>query len=99
MHVRPVRRAGSSWVWAVAVHPVLLPPPLGVHNGLVPRLQGGQGGSGAAHFPPWRSATLTQMEPVRALAFGDALHDAETRPVTPDTLGARVVGVSRPLVR
>jgi hypothetical protein len=61
--------------------------------------QGGQGGSlGAAHFLPWRSATLTQMEPVRALAFGDALRDAETRPVTPSTLGARVVAVFGPLV-
>ena len=38
------------------------------------------------------------MEPVRALAFGDALRDAETHPVTPDTLGARVVAVLGPLV-
>ena len=97
-HVHPVRGAGSSFACAVAVNHVLLPPPLGVHNGLVPRLQGGQGGSGAAHCPPWRSATLAQMEHVRALAFGDALRDAETRPVTPSTLGARVVAVLGPLV-
>ena len=41
--VRPVRLAGSSRARAVAVHPVLFPPPLGVHNGHVPGLQGLQG--------------------------------------------------------
>ena len=97
-HVHPVRGAGSSWVWAVAVNHVPLPPPLGVHDGLVPGLQGGQGGSGAAHCPPWRSATLTQMEHVRTLAFGDALRATKTHPITPDTLGARVVAVLGPLV-
>ena len=35
------------------------------------------------------------MEPVRALAFGDALRAAKTHPDTPSTLGARVVVVAR----
>jgi hypothetical protein len=40
VHVRyPVLGAGSSWARAAAVHPVLLPPPSGVHNRHVPRLQ------------------------------------------------------------
>jgi len=45
-----------------------------------------------------RSATPAQMEPVRAPALRDALRDAKTHPVTPDTLGARVVAVHVPLV-
>ena len=49
-------------------------------------------GSGAPHGPPRRSATLTQMEPVRALTRRDALRGAMTHPVTHSTLGARVVG-------
>ena len=96
--VGPVRLAGSSRARAVAVHPVLLPPPLSVHNGHVPRLQGPPRASGAAHCPPWRSATLTQMEPVSAPTFGDALRAAKTHPITPDTLGVRVVTVLGPLV-
>ena len=59
---RPVRGAGSSWVWAVAVNHVLLPPPLGVHNGRVPGLPWPPRGSGAAHGTTRRSATLAQME-------------------------------------
>ena len=38
------------------------------------------------------------MEPVHALTFGDALRGAESHPVTPSTLGARVVGVLGPPV-
>ena len=49
-------------------------------------------GSGAEHGQPRRSTTLTQMDPVRALAWGCALRGAETHPVTPDMPGARVVG-------
>ena len=55
-------------------------------------------GSGAAHCPPWRSATLTQMEHVRTLAFGDALRAAKTHPVTHSPLGASVVVVLGSLV-
>ena len=80
------------------MHPVLLPPPLGVHNGHVPGSQGAPRGSGAPHGPPRRSTTLTQMEPVRPPAFVGALRGAKSRPITPDTLGARVVGVLGPSV-
>ena len=62
--------------------PVLLPPPLGVHNGHVPGSQGAPRGSGAPHGPPRRSATLTQMEPVRALTWGGTVRGAKTHPVT-----------------
>merc|ERR1712086_504353 len=84
--VGPVRLAGSSRARAVAVHPVLLPPPLGVHNRRMPGLQGLQGpprASGAAHGTTRRSATLAQMEHVRAPTFGDALRAAKTHPDTP----------------
>ena len=80
------------------MHPVILPPPLGVHNGHVPGSQGAPRGSGAPHGPPRRSTTLTQTEPVRAPAFGGALRGAKSRPITPDTLGARVVAVLGTLV-
>ena len=99
--VGPVRLAGSSRARAVAVHPVLLPPPLGVHNRRMPGLQGLQGpprGSGAARGTTRRSATVTQMEHVRAPTFGDALRATKTHPDTPDTLGVRVVTVLGPLV-
>ena len=81
------------------MHPVILPPPLGVHNGHVPGSQGAPRGSGAPHGPPRRSTTLTQMEPVRALTWEGTVRAAKTHPVTASTLGARVVGVPRPLVR
>ena len=90
--VGPVRLAGSSRARAVAAHPVLLPPPLGVHNGHVPRLRGAPRGSGAAQGTTRRSTTLTQTEPVCALTFWGALHAAKTHPITPDRLGARVMG-------
>ena len=96
---RPVLGAGSSWSWAVAMHPVILPPPLGVHNGHVPGSQGAPRGSGAPHGPPRRSATLTQMEPVRVPTWGGTARGAKTRPITASTLGAHVVGVLGPLVR
>jgi hypothetical protein len=64
------------------MHPVILPPPLGVHNGHVPGSQGAPRGSGAPHGPPRRSATLTQMEPVRALTWGGTVRGAKTHPVT-----------------
>ena len=48
--------------------------------------------------PPRSSATPARAEHVRARTRGGALRAPETRPVTPDTLGARVVGVlGRPL--
>ena len=90
--------AGSSWVWATATGRAAAPPPLGVHNGHVPGLQGPPRASGAAHGTTRRSATLTQMEPVRAPTFGDALRAAKTHPDTPDTLGVRVVTVLGPLL-
>ena len=93
-----MRLAGSSWVWATATGRAAAPPPLGVHNGHVPGLRWAPRGSGAAHCPPWRSATLTQMEHVRTLAFGDALRAAETHPIMPDTLGVCVVTVLGPPV-
>ena len=58
----------------------------------------GPRGSGAAHGTTRRSATLAQMEHVRAPTFGDALRATKTHPATPDTLGARVVAVLGPLV-
>ena len=45
-----------------------------------------------------RGAGPAQMEPVRAPTRGGALRGADTRPVTPSTLGARVVAVLGPLV-
>ena len=56
-------------------------------------------GSGAAHGTTRRSATLAQMEHVRAPTFGDALRAAKTHPITLGALGARVVVVLGPLVR
>ena len=82
----------------VAVHPVLLPPPPGVHAGHVPRLVGPPRGSDVPHDPPRQNATHAQMEPVRSLTRGGALRSANTHPVTPSTLGARVVGVLGPPV-
>ena len=54
--------------------------------------------SGAAHGTTRRSATLAQMEHVRAPTFGDALRATKTHPIMPDTLGVRVVTVLGPLV-
>ena len=82
----------------VAVHPVLLPPPPGVHAGHVPRLVGPPRGSDVPHGPPRQNATHAQMEPVRSLTRGGALRSANTHPVTPNTPGARVVGVLVPPV-
>ena len=73
----------------VAVHPVLLPPPPGVHAGHVPRLVGPPRGSDVPHDPPRQNATHAQMEPVRSLTRGGALRSANTHPVTPTARSAR----------
>jgi hypothetical protein len=47
----------------------------------------------------WHPAVMLGHRPdVRAPAFGGALRGAKSRPITPDTLGARVVGVLGPSV-
>ena len=93
-----MRDVGSTCARVVATRRALLPPPLGMHNGHVPGLRWAPRVSGAAHGATRRSTTLTQMDPVRALTRRDALRGAETHPVTPDTLGTRVVAVLGSLI-
>ena len=93
-----MRDVGSTCARVVATRRALLPPPLGMHNGHVPGLRWAPRVSGAAHGATRRSTTLTQMHPVHAPTFEAAVRGAETHPVTPDTLGTRVVAVLGSLI-
>ena len=97
--LRDVLGARSSRARAAAVPLVLLLPSGGVHNRHVPGLGCASEGFGCATRPatdPRCGVTPAQGERMRARARGGALRVAKTRPVTPDTLGARVVGVLGP---
>lgn len=94
--LRPVPGAGSSRARAALMPLVLLPPPRGVHIGRALGLGCASRGSGAPRGPPRSSATPARAEHVRARTRGGALGGPGTHPVTPRTLGARVVGVLGP---
>ena len=62
-------------------------------SGTCPGLGAPRGPLGAPHGPPWCGATPARAEHVRTVTRGGALRGADTHPVTPRMLGARVVGV------
>ena len=88
--VLSMRDAGSSYACAAAMHRVLCPPQIGMHNGHVPRLGGCIRGALVCHAAARLSTEPGQIERVCGQC-GEGLYvGAMTHPHAPSTLGARV---------